>query len=310
MARSARSNAAAAWTRTSQRPASARMRPAAARTWCSSARSTGWSPFWSRTRTVWPDWPRADTMLAPMAPAPPVTTATRVIRGLSRLCGSLASGVVPPRRRFRAGVVCPRRRFRAGVPAEDHRVGQPAAVLDQVPPDQADRPGRVEPGDRLAIRPQHPGPVVVAGAAGRPGDARPGLDGVQPAGVQRDQGVRGPAEPPRRGPPGPRRCTRCQRSGQDRGLDAHLRGQFRGAVRALRSSPGLSPRRCRGSTCSRWACRAGRSAGQPAGSPRRTPPSWAGAAGWGCGAGRTAGRGAGRAPRSRSRRRTGGRRRR
>ena len=162
-------------------------------------------------------------MLAPMAPAPPVTTATRVMPAAAAA-------------RFRAGAVCPRRRFRARALAEDHRVGQAAAVLDQVSPDQAHRARRVEPGDRLAIGPQHPGPLVVTRAAGCPGDARPGLDRVQAAGVQRDQGVRRPAEQVVPARPG-RSVVVGEGAVEDDRVDADLFREFPGSFCAPDPAP-------------------------------------------------------------------------
>ena len=66
----------------------------------------------------------------------------------------------------------------AGDAAEDQGVGEAAAVVDQVAPDQADGAGGVEAGDRGAGGGEDPRVLVVAGAAGGAGDAGPGLDRV------------------------------------------------------------------------------------------------------------------------------------
>jgi hypothetical protein len=114
LARSARSNAAAACTRTSHRPCLASTEPAAARTMDSFPRSTGGSPAWSKLTVSCPEAISAATIAPPIAPEPPVTTAT-----LRSPTGGLFSGNT----------------------AERDRVGEPPAVLDQVSPDQADRAG-------------------------------------------------------------------------------------------------------------------------------------------------------------------------
>jgi hypothetical protein len=69
-------NVAAACTKTSHRLCRSRTSLAARRTSSGPPRSTATSPARSRTTTVWSDASRA-TIAPPMAPAPPVTTATR-----------------------------------------------------------------------------------------------------------------------------------------------------------------------------------------------------------------------------------------
>src|SRR5712675_1983863 len=99
-ANAARSNAAAAWTKTSQRPKRRRTSAAAALVDSSTLRSAETSPARSITTARCPEETRPSTIADPIAPAPPVTTATR--------CAERSLGAV---------TACPRPRLPSTLPS-------------------------------------------------------------------------------------------------------------------------------------------------------------------------------------------------
>ena len=161
-----------------------------------------------------------------MAPAPPVTTATRVIRAAPARAAASAPALRASRRRFRARALrrrpsrrSGRRRARSGVP----------------------RPGSPRPPRRARGPAGHP--VAAPGPARRDAGRRwcrrcPARSRSRTARlVSSGTRVSGTGRKARPGPPGPQALYSARVASEDGGLDAHLLRQFRGAVRATDPAP-------------------------------------------------------------------------